>query len=327
MIVLFLLGLVTAEIIVYCIINASWPPEQEFSNRFGPEAGRHLSMMRLTSSDLLLIESGQLEHDDPLLLRFIQQRVLYPPSTPYKLDEPSREDYSQGGQSSLIDKVLSNMHHGFFVEVGVGSGENKSNSLFFERSRNWTGLLVEPNPQEFRNLLRKGRKAYHLDMCMSPDNTTSSRKLRTLNGSMSGLRGYVDNLHAGYDITKNPAYQGDMSVQCVPLAAVMDALGLRSIDYLSLDVEGAEEDMLRSILANDIDINVIGVDYSVYGTSWDQQKRTLEKLKALRAIVEEKGMHQEMAIVVNQPEFWSITNRAFKERYGSYVIFAKKTLI
>jgi len=41
---------------------------------------------------------------------------------------------------------------GFFVEAGAWDGVYLSNSLFFERVRNWTGILIEPNIEAYKNL-------------------------------------------------------------------------------------------------------------------------------------------------------------------------------
>ena len=35
---------------------------------------------------------------------------------------------------------------GFFIEAGANNGVKFSNTLFFERYRNWRGLLIEPIP-------------------------------------------------------------------------------------------------------------------------------------------------------------------------------------
>jgi hypothetical protein len=63
--------------------------------------------------------------------------------------------------------------NGFFIESGAFDGEYLSNSLFFERFRNWTGLLVEPNPFQFKRLMNKNRKAYAINACLSEKNYSS----------------------------------------------------------------------------------------------------------------------------------------------------------
>ena len=46
-------------------------------------------------------------------------------------------------------------------------GELWSNSLYFEAKLGWTGLLVEPNPDNFAALKTKNRKANLFGHCIS----------------------------------------------------------------------------------------------------------------------------------------------------------------
>ena len=62
----------------------------------------------------------------------------------------------------------SNSGDRFFIEAGAFDGEIKSNSLYFEMTYNWTGLLVEPNPILVSMLLTKQRNAWILPYCLSP---------------------------------------------------------------------------------------------------------------------------------------------------------------
>ena len=56
---------------------------------------------------------------------------------------------------------------GFSIEAGAVDGEYLSNTLFFEMKYDWTGLLVEPNPAQLKELYTKHRKAYILPHCLS----------------------------------------------------------------------------------------------------------------------------------------------------------------
>ena len=56
---------------------------------------------------------------------------------------------------------------GFFIEAGAVDGEYLSNTLLFEMKYDWTGLLVEPNPAQLKELYTKHRKAYILPHCLS----------------------------------------------------------------------------------------------------------------------------------------------------------------
>ena len=58
----------------------------------------------------------------------------------------------------VFNKIFNNrIRNGFFIEAGAYDGEISSNTLFFELKQNWTGLLVEPNPDVFQMLNVKVR--------------------------------------------------------------------------------------------------------------------------------------------------------------------------
>ena len=65
---------------------------------------------------------------------------------------------------------------GFFVECGAWDGETMSNSLFFERERNWTGLLIEGLKDPFQRLKKKHRNAFIINACLNIKNTTEKAK-------------------------------------------------------------------------------------------------------------------------------------------------------
>ena len=57
--------------------------------------------------------------------------------------------------------------NGFFIEAGAFNGYDLSNSLYFERKYNWTGILVEPNPLASKAMMQTNRKAYKFPSCFS----------------------------------------------------------------------------------------------------------------------------------------------------------------
>ena len=56
---------------------------------------------------------------------------------------------------------------GFFIECGALDGETRSNTLFFERFRDWTGLLIEAGPINYQQVVTKHRKAYSVPACIA----------------------------------------------------------------------------------------------------------------------------------------------------------------
>ena len=62
----------------------------------------------------------------------------------------------------MVDKYFKGAKGNFFIEAGANDGETISNTVFFELKRNWTGILIEPNPEAFQKLLAKNRQIFTL---------------------------------------------------------------------------------------------------------------------------------------------------------------------
>ena len=83
-----------------------------------------------------------------------------PKELAYNFSKKSINQIDINGQEKqpilVNEKIFKNkINNGFFVEAGAYDGEAFSNTLFFELKKNWTGLLVEPNPDAFEMLIRK----------------------------------------------------------------------------------------------------------------------------------------------------------------------------
>lgn len=53
------------------------------------------------------------------------------------------------------------------MECGALDGETRSNTLIFERSRGWNGLLIEADPSNYALVKKKNRKAFTINACLS----------------------------------------------------------------------------------------------------------------------------------------------------------------
>ena len=106
---------------------------------------------------------------------FNKNWFLRPSSLPYNLlGQPFDTNFfSQEKQDEWIDNYLKQKTNGIFLEVGAVDGVSLSNTLFFERERNWTGLLIEPNTKFYERLATVHRKAYTINTCLSLDHKIS----------------------------------------------------------------------------------------------------------------------------------------------------------
>lgn len=139
-----------------------------------------------------------------------------------------------------------------FVELGALDGWHGSNTLMLERCFGWTGLLIEASPHNFRNLQRSGRRAQlaHSAVCRGNGTVTlmEGAHLSTqVDRSDPAYNGqYFDYVHKfGFDGEQN--LTRTVTVPCRSLTELMQGAGLPRAAFLSLDVQGAEEQVIRSV--------------------------------------------------------------------------------
>ena len=60
------------------------------------------------------------------------------------------------GLNGIDKEIRKNLVEGpgFYVELGANNGIKQSNTLTLEKYEGWHGLLIEPEPNNFRDLLR-----------------------------------------------------------------------------------------------------------------------------------------------------------------------------
>jgi len=214
-----------------------------------------------------------LDQDDSNLVSRLQSDYLHPPSAEgYNLSMiPSTEpqSYSHSGQDIFLDKFVfkGQVNEGFFIEAGADDFVVGSNTLWFEMKHQWTGVLVEPNPTRFPKGFVANRKAWGAPYCLATQTKPHFSPFQVgVGGLMSGLIPEHDEeerlLGLSYDL------------QCFPLFSTMLAVGNPTINYLSLDIEGAEFQVLQSLPWDQVDIEVLGIELEqagkVFPGSWQE---------------------------------------------------------
>ena len=135
---------------------------------------------------------------------------------------------------------------GTFVELGALDGVTGSNTYALEKCLNWKGLLIEANPESYAKLQVSGRKAakVHSAVCPRPGYVNV-----TAHGSV--FAGMPSEMSAAYIRSwgrQIPQRHAVVEVPCRSLTSLMQDNGLPSgAEFLSLDVQGAEELVLRSV--------------------------------------------------------------------------------
>jgi len=158
-----------------------------------------------------------------------------------------------------IDKRLASLlphRDGFYVELGANDGAFKSNSLYFELKKNWRGVLVEPAPNLFLSCLkRRGDRNYVAPVACVPFGYVAPFVRLSYANAMTVSRDLeldLANVESHLELSERYLPPGEQNFEFGALAATLtsildDAGAPEEIDFLSLDVEGAELAVLQGV--------------------------------------------------------------------------------
>jgi len=183
--------------------------------------------------------------------------------------------FSQAGQDKFVnDSYFRSMNNGFFVEIGAYNGIDGSNCYFFEKFLNWSGIAIEPSPSQFL-ALQKNRKC----KCVNKAVAKKTEKIEFIDV----IKGYTQ--MSGIN---NSSYQKTLEIINKDLRTVLDKKIIEAatfseiveynylIDYLSIDVEGGEMDILESIDFDLYKIKVLSIENN-YPNEINYEKYLSEK--------------------------------------------------
>jgi len=214
-----------------------------------------------------------------------------------------RKSLSQVGQDFWVyGEAFNGKENGFFLELGSADGITLNNTFLLEKRFHWRGICIEPNPESYEELVRV-RRVKCLNVCVDGEEREVEFAQRGLLGGIvdhdTDLREEVGKEHNAVKI-RTKVLQAILREHNAP----------ETIDYFSIDVEGAEDRILA------------GFPFSEYRFLCLTVERPKEKL---RQVLERNGyllikempgldsfyIHESFASVYHENvyEFWS--------RYGA----------
>ena len=144
---------------------------------------------------------------------------------------------SQAGQDFWIyAEAFNEKKHGFFLDIGAHDGLALNNTYILESRYHWSGICIEANPLAFKQL-KKNRRTTCLNVCLDQKEGEVDFVLRSVCGGI--VDEDVDN------DAKKASARKVVRMKTTTLESVLKAQQAPGIiDYLSIDVEGAEERIL-----------------------------------------------------------------------------------
>lgn len=150
--------------------------------------------------------------------------------------------YAQNYEDIMIDRLFSKKKSGFYIDVGAAHPIKDSVTKYFYE-RGWSGVNIEPN-EEFCNKLKKDR----------PRDTNLWCALGEENGEIDYFYiakdpkiSFIGEVQDKNDPTYKNHKLEKKKVKLRTLNNVCEEYVKTSIDFLKIDVEGAEEMVIKGI--------------------------------------------------------------------------------
>lgn len=161
--------------------------------------------------------------------------------------------------SDMAVHLLNELEGGFFVDIGAFDGRCCSNSVVFEEGYGWTGICIEPNPESFALLMNNRPNARNFNIGMGSEN--GSLEFWKC-GMLSGFEKYYSLEHK-QRILREYGGKSEFKIVDVPIRNTTDFLleqGVSKIDYLSIDAEGGDLEIIKSVNFDLFDVKLITIE-------------------------------------------------------------------
>lgn len=172
--------------------------------------------------------------------------------------------YGQLKQDQFVyEKFFRNKQNGVFLDIGAHDGIDKSNSYFFEKFLNWTGICVEPIPDVFSRL-KENRNCICVNGGVSDKNGKATFwKIEGYSEMLSGLAENYNDAHKAR-IQKELKEQGgvltEIEIDVFDINTLLEKNNIYHVDYCTIDVEGSEEKILNILDEKKFDISVFTIE-------------------------------------------------------------------
>ncbi len=152
------------------------------------------------------------------------------------------------------------LESGYYVEIGANDGISQSNTNFLERRHEWQGVLIEPVPSLFQKLIKnRSHKNFFWNVACCSFEHDSDLIEMTYGDLMSVSHFRNIDIDPDIHISEAESYLASNEhpykflAQAKTLQSVLELSNAPNlIDFFSLDVEGAEIEVLS------------GIDFDIY---------------------------------------------------------------
>lgn len=167
--------------------------------------------------------------------------------------------YSQLGQDLKVIEFYNKKENGYFIEIGASNGIDLSNTYLLETTYKWKGICCEPIQTRYNELIINRPNSICCNEAVY--NESDLTVIFDIAHNSDTASGIADNI----DCHKNFVDANKTSIQ-VKTISLLDLLNKSNaptfIEYLSLDTEGSEYEILKTFNFEKYTFGLIDVEHN-----------------------------------------------------------------
>jgi FkbM family methyltransferase len=186
--------------------------------------------------------------------------------------------YALNNLDIKLEPYLKDIKNGFYIECGANNGVWQSNTLYFYKKYNWTGLLIEPNPFLYEICKKNG-----------PKDIVENCALVDKNYNKSFIKGYfqftdyasslmAQTVEGNSEFKNQHPDKEPIDVPANTLTNILEKHKIKKIDLFSLDVEGYEINVLEGFDIQKYKPSFILIETTIIPTRQKEIKNYMESV-------------------------------------------------
>lgn len=173
--------------------------------------------------------------------------------------------YSQDKQDEYLEKnIFKGYNSGIYVDVGSHDGITINNTIYFQKNNKWNGINIEPIKKVYNKLIINRPNDININCAVcNYDGKTEFICNTGYTEMISGIKDTYDYRHYNRLNNENTLMNASTEIIIVntkKLETIFDEHHITHVHYLSIDVEGAEFEVIKSINFDKVFIDVIGFE-------------------------------------------------------------------
>jgi len=165
-----------------------------------------------------------------------------------------KESYSFGTIDILINYFFKNKSNGFYVDVGCQNPISNNNTYLLYKSKNWNGMNIDLDKKniDLFNLIRK--RDININAAVSSGNF--KKKIYFYHSKSA-----INTIEKKISLIQKAKVKKVIDVDTVTLDQLLLKNNINKIDFLSVDVEGHEMDVLNGFNINKYSPKIVVIEF------------------------------------------------------------------